>query len=1138
MPIYTDDQFDAVQFPSVSGVEGTYRPTAKETMAAVVKNTTTYGAMASSLSNRFMTDDLDDPSYDPMDDIQGYEGYSDEFHGLNRSEVYYKKNEIDEQIKAREVIAAAPLSMSIPLTVAAQALDPVNFIPAFGTAKAASALGVMGKVAAGAGSGAFSGAIQEGVLESFDPTHTAQDAVYGISGSAIIGGMIGGASGAFDLAALRKTGDNIEKSFKTLQSDDAFDQVAAEYQSAGAAASTTFTKEGQQVSSALGAEKLFEFNDPVMRTLMSESLVTQSLSERLARTALLKEKYKTGVASHIPVEEKINAHESVRAKYRVGIDEIYSRYKKAAKDSGQKPMSYGEFGVEVVKAGRRNDASDIPEVAEAAQFVRRNVWNPYLKDSQQLGLIKDDVSVKTAESYVPRAWNRDRIEKENGRWTQVNLDYFKARRDADAKELTELSAMAGDEVSSRLASKFKRTLDTAKSGDDLMKKVGKSKAKEAEELREFIKSTYGEDAEKFLSDYKAGMFTTENIREIDRRIATIENNFQKEASRLRKAEAEGKAEGARAETVINEMRLKADNEIKALQDKFDLLKQRGNVEDDYLYDAVDTLTNRIQGTPYGRLKYDMAADHDMPAYLRKKEKTRGPMKERVYDIPDADVEDFLINDLDHLVENYIRTMSRDNEIMREFGTLEPDEILKTIADDYAKLKVGKSDKEVEKLNKRMRRDMKDVGYMFEKLRGIDSTVSPDYYGSKLGKAERLAMKFNFVRLLGGMTLSALSDIARPIMAKGLTPFIGDGVAAFASDMKNFRKAALELREEAAIGLDMVMNSRIRSIMGVDDYAEPIGKIEQTLDKASQVFGNATLMNQWNTGAKQFTGVLVQSQMIKAIKAIEDGTVTAKQIRDLASSYIDQDMAKRIGAQLKKYGSKEKVVELANMRLWDDKLAKETFAHAIRKEVDNIIITPGLAKPTWLSKPGLRVVGQFRSFAGASMQKAFLSGLQRRDMAMVNGLAISVALGAMSRIIKAEIAGYELDASPQKLILEGIDASGMTGWLMDANNILEKTTAGRIGLNPLIGQAPMSRYASRSALSSVLGPTYGMVGDSLQLSSAAFSGEWKASDSHTLRQLIPFNNIFWLRGILDKAEDNINKSLGVPDTRTGKKKSSK
>lgn len=170
--------------------------------------------------------------------------------------------------------------------------------------------------------------------------------------------------------------------------------------------------------------------------------------------------------------------------------------------------------------------------------------------------------------------------------------------------------------------------------------------------------------------------------------------------------------------------------------------------------------------------------------------------------------------------------------------------------------------------------------------------------------------------------------------------------------------------------------------------------------------------------------------------------------------------------------------------------------------------------------------QFRSFAFASTQRSMLSGLQQRDMAVLNGTILSGLLGTGVYILKSKAAGYEPNYSLSTLVREGIDRSGLTAWLSDANNIAEKVSRGRVGTSALFGGPQMSRYASRSVLESVFGPTYGMLGNLTQLAGSAAAGDWQSSDTHTVRRLMPYQNLIYLRGIFDEAEAGANDLFGV------------
>ncbi len=89
--------------------------------------------------------------------------------------------------------------------------------------------------------------------------------------------------------------------------------------------------------------------------------------------------------------------------------------------------------------------------------------------------------------------------------------------------------------------------------------------------------------------------------------------------------------------------------------------------------------------------------------------------------------------------------------------------------------------------------------------------------------------------------------------------------------------------------------------------------------------------------------------------------------------------------------------------------------------------------------------------------------------------------------------------------------------MEVNNTSEKLTGNRLGIRGLTGVAePASRYASRSALDSMVGPSFGLLGDTIKVFSGA-TGEydWTDADTRALQRLMPGQNLFYLRQQLDK-----------------------
>ncbi|MEJ2816384.1 hypothetical protein [Caulobacter sp. CCG-8] len=244
--------------------------------------------------------------------------------------------------------------------------------------------------------------------------------------------------------------------------------------------------------------------------------------------------------------------------------------------------------------------------------------------------------------------------------------------------------------------------------------------------------------------------------------------------------------------------------------------------------------------------------------------------------------------------------------------------------------------------------------------------------------------------------------------------------------------------------------------------------------------------------------------------------------------IDEDMGQRIAKQFKKHGDKGGGVWLANTADWTDAEAAAAYRGALAKEVDLIIATPGQEKPLWMSSELGKTIGQFKTFTFSSMSRVMLNGLQQRDANALQGFVAAVALGMLAYQVKSSVAGRNTSDDPRKWISEGLDQSGTLGWLFEANNIAEKVTRGRVGINAAMGVAPSSRYADRDITDTLLGPSVGTVNDAANLVGSASEGKLSRSDLHKARRLLPFQNLFYLRWLFDHAEDSAGDAAGLPE----------
>lgn len=546
------------------------------------------------------------------------------------------------------------------------------------------------------------------------------------------------------------------------------------------------------------------------------------------------------------------------------------------------------------------------------------------------------------------------------------------------------------------------------------------------------------------------------------------------------------------------------------------LDEFSRLTDAEIKDIVDETIDTILGNSEGRIPYEGIVSGP-----------RGPLKERLLSIESKKIQDFLELDIEDVLHAQTRTMSADVELARKFGSVDLKEEIKKINDEAnAKIDKATDPKERTRLDAQRKAAIRDVEGIRDRLRGQYALpANPD--GLVL-RAGRVVRNLNYLRLLGGMTISAIPDMGKVIFTHGLTSTFRDGFLPMVRNFKAFRAAAQEVKM-AGTALDMILDSRAMALADITGDFGRHSKFERGIQSLSSRFGVASLMAPWNASMKQFSGLVTMTNILKAAERVAKGTASADDVRKLAASNINEDLATRIAKQFAEHGDEQSGVLLAKAADWDDKAAREAFRAAVVRDVDRIVVTPGQDKPLWMSTELGKTVGQFKSFGISSMQRTMLSGLQQRDAAVLNGVLVSLGLGAFTYWAKQVAAGKDVSDNPAQWAVEAFDKSGLTGYLMDANNLLEKATRGRVGASAITGEQ-VSRYASRNVAGAFLGPSVDALSDIFQVSGSIFAGDTTKSDLRKIRQLIPAQNLFYLRGLFNQVEQATGEALGLPDTR--------
>jgi hypothetical protein len=608
-----------------------------------------------------------------------------------------------------------------------------------------------------------------------------------------------------------------------------------------------------------------------------------------------------------------------------------------------------------------------------------------------------------------------------------------------------------------------------------------------------------------------------------------ERNLTKRVEALRRLEKDGKANAdmlaelaaknvdlGRVRADISKISAKADR-LQAMQPKrnaADKAEEFADLSKAEIDSLVDDTIDTILGNAEGRLPYDIVAG------------PRGPLKERVLKIETAKIHDFVVNDIEEVMRAQLRTMGPDIELAKKYGSVDLAEELRKINDE-ANAKIGNAEsvKERQRLEKARKDAVRDVEGIRDRLRG--TYALPSNPASLVLRTARVARNLNYVRLLGGMTLSAIPDMAKVVFTHGMTSTFRDGFLPMVRNFKAFRLAGEEVKA-AGTALDMVLDSRTMALADITDDFGRHSKFERGLSAVSSKFGVVSLMAPWNAAMKQFAGLVTMTNILRGADEIVAGTASPATIRKMAAAGIDADLASRIASEFSQHGEKMDGVWVAQGANWLDKEALEALRAAVVRDVDRIIVTPGQDRPLWMSTELGKVIGQFKSFAVSSMQKTMLSGIQQRDAATMNGTLLMMALGAVTYAVKETNSGRELSDDPAVWAVEAFDRSGLTGWLMEANNIAEKATRGRVGLSGITGEQ-VSRYSSRNVYGAFLGPSADAVADIFQVSGSIFAGDTTKSDLRRVRQMIPTQNLFYLRGLFNQVEAATGDALGLPDT---------
>lgn len=530
--------------------------------------------------------------------------------------------------------------------------------------------------------------------------------------------------------------------------------------------------------------------------------------------------------------------------------------------------------------------------------------------------------------------------------------------------------------------------------------------------------------------------------------------------------------------------------------------------DDYIEEAVSSVFDNLTGR----------ASADVPSWLVPVK--RGPLKERTFKIPDDLVEDFLHNDMEMILRRYARTMGAEVELAGKFGRADMKDQFDAIRKEYTQLRksAGANVTVLEKLQAAEKRDVTNLEAFRDMIRG---TYRASEEGSSWSKITRGALAWNYMRLLGGVTLSSLTDASRLLGVHGMSASMREALPTLVSNLEAVKVSKADARDLGAVA-EKVLESRLASLADLNNPYAHGSRFERFLSNTTNAFSKATGLSWWNDTMKSMASVMTQNRILKNALVKDFSKLPERERAYMAYLGIDERMADRIAGQFEKHGIEEEGIYGANVSKWDNDAADavRAYAAALNKDVDRTIVTKGVSDtPLWMKTNWGKLIMQFKSFGLASNQRVLISGLQERPHRFAEQLLFSTTIGMMVAYAKyIERGDYDqaqkLLDNPGKWVADGFDRTGIFFLMTEPWNTVDKSLSSyggpNIGMNRVFSEIAgdkdksggLSRYASRNATGAIGGPMIGAFEDLVNIAASLSKGDFNKSSANALIRQIP------------------------------------
>lgn len=1080
-------------------------PDDRETMGAAFAQSNIIGSVLQKQAFGGYRNFEEKPNYNPYDnngqDIKGYEEHADKFvKSVSPEQTQNIKDLIDAKNTDEDVLSRAGMN-GHAASLAAGALDPLTLTMMLVPGLEEVGVGRLAKVGLTVGANVAFGEAQAAAIAATKPTGDYSEGIIPRIGvNALLAGVLGG-------VATRVPKDEFDAAAVAADQHVNGPPVPTE-STAGAAqvAGTTLQQESIAKGGNFLARTLGRIS-PVTRIMSSSPEVeSRRLAQQLVDFAPTLNKNKEGIATASSVEMEVNQQTNMR--HFQQIQEFDRQY--LAHKQGGGELSRNEFSHEVAVAMNHEDQHELPEVAAVARWARP-MFNLDRAALQKVGALPEEFELLGDKSYFPRVWDQHTVATRQTELENILREHYTNNplvREAPEPKVEEPKATGEPEKpkpsvehvpeeetgnhtfkttngqlhaqegqNGYLLTRRNDTLKTAqKNGEGTARLVAADKEATARGLK------FGSD----ISMSRAAMNTWERFaRETGAKLKINPHEINPETGNL----------------------VSLDPRVPVVEKLPDEPRRSAPVHQEpaevaaAVRDTIDHITGMVRGTA------DVGNGLTRP----------GPLKARRLDLPFDKIKDFLSTDFEHVLSSYNHTVLPQIKMREKFGSVDLADQFQSIGDQY-RIKIaraGDNDARKQELYKRQSEDINDLTLLRDRVLG---QVGPRGDMSRnVVRAAQLLRSFNYLRMLGGQTLSALPDLGRLVTRYGLLNTVGRTSQLLSGFSKGLMKADAQ---KMATALDVVLHTRQTTLEGIGNELSGSDKLSRFARNQTNFFTKVSGIASWDAMMRTLSSQLEQDALHTLITK---DNVSMLERSKLAAHGIGDTEVGAIREQWLKHGTNEMGLNRARTELWDNQDAARNVEQAVQRAGSSNAFFVGKGDlPGFANSQLGKMIVQFKAFAISSVNRLAIplaQGLAHGDVHAANGLASMLALGALTYYTKEVAAGRKPDLSPDNLIPEMVQKSGILTYLPD----LYDPAAGALHL------PRFSKFQDLNPIETLGGASFGTAANLMDVIRRVSKGNISQSDLHKLRQLVPYNNIFYFNRLINMVEGKIGDAAGLKNS---------